>query len=203
MKRFSKALFLTGLGILTAGAVAYAAARSGGAWEIKKIKGSTIYFKNGEQLSTRLYDIRYIGKIDLKSNSPLYIFSGSSCKDCDEHNSIFLFSPAENKKTVTPEYAPYDYPGKEYSSEDSSLLYQTRMFYGQVLPNVTNGIIWYQEMLGDDGHMMKSAYLIKVNNNRVSEELILNDIPSIEDTLKLVQANRAKELQGVDAVVEP
>lgn len=203
MNRFSKGLLLLGLSTLAISAVAFAKTKRGGDWDIKKIKGSTIYFKNGEQLSTKLYDIRFVGSITMTNSSPIYIFSGTTCKDCDDHNSIFLFSPAEKKKTVTPEFAPYDFPGKEFSSEDSSLLYQTRMFYGNVLPNVPNGIIWYQDMLDETGDMQRSVYLIKVINNKLVEELIVENIPDIQETLDMVAASKAKEVTGADAVVEP
>jgi hypothetical protein len=201
MNRFSKGLFLLGLSTLTVAAVSFAKTNKGN-WDILKIKGNTVYFRNGESLKTGLHDVKYIGKIQLKNNSPLYIFSGADCENCDEQNSIFVFSPAEKNKTVTPEYAPYDFPGREFSNEDSSLVYQSRMFYGQVLPNVTNGIIWYQDMLTDDGVYQRSVYLIKVVNNKISEQLILDNIPSIDDTLKMVAANKCQEVKGVDTLTE-
>jgi hypothetical protein len=172
-------------------------------WHIKVIKNNVVYFFNGQRLQTGYYDIKLLGELPLKQNSPLYIFSGVGCKNCDEEKMVFLMTPGEKTKLVTPEYAPYDYPGREYSSVDSALLYESRMFIGNVLPNVAHGIIWYQTMLDDDNQYHKSAYLVKIENGELNEDLIFENVPAIENTLALLKNHKCKEIAGVDSVMEP
>ena len=202
MKPVKRGIVVFGAAILVVGAVTLVSA-SVGKWDIKKIKGSTLYFKNGKSLDTKLHDVKYVGKLNLKEQSPLYIVSGVTCQDCDEYRAVFLYSPAESKQQLTPEYAPYDFPGREFSEADSALVYESRMFYGNVLPDVPSGIIWYQNMLTEDGIMEKSVYLMRIEEGKVSEKMLLENLPSIETTLKLVAQNKCKEVQGVDTVTEP
>jgi hypothetical protein len=168
-------------------------------WDITKIKSTVVYFENGQQLDTKLYNLKYVGQVDLRPNSPICIFSGNECEDCDDGNAIFLFTPAEKKKMITPELAPYDYPGREYADGDSTLLYESRMFYGNVLPDVENGIIWYQNMLTDDGYQ-QSVYLIKIKNGKIEEALLLDNLPIIDATLQLAQEKKCTEVTGTDFI---
>jgi hypothetical protein len=172
-------------------------------WYIKVIKDNIIYFKNGEKITTDHFDVKLVGDLPYKDNSPLYIFSGDECHDCCGNKMIFLVTPGEKNKIVTPEYAPYDYPGKEFSSTDSTLLYESRMFYGTVLPDINNGIIWYQTMLDDDNQYHQSVYLIRVLKGKLYEDLIFENVPSIETTLSLVNAHKCIEVKGQNTIEEP
>ncbi|MGZ5283283.1 MAG: hypothetical protein ACXWEY_13485 [Bacteroidia bacterium] len=170
-------------------------------WEILRIADSTIYFKNGDKVvAPGLHDVKFLGQLKNKKNAHLMLFAGKDCKDCDASNAVFIYSTID-KKIVIPEYAPYDYPGTEYDAADSTMLYNTRMFYGNILPGVENGIIWYQNMLTDYGYQ-KSVYLIKVEKNTIKEELLVENLPSIEDTLKLVEQKTAYEVPAVDYTIE-
>ncbi|RYD69019.1 MAG: hypothetical protein EOP53_27860 [Sphingobacteriales bacterium] len=200
MNRISRSLLLLGLSAVTMCAATYAKA-SKGSWEILRIADSTVYFKNGDKVvAPGLYDVKFLGQLKNNKNAQLMLFAGKDCKDCDASNAVFIYSTAD-KKIVIPEYAPYDYPGTEYDAADSTVLYNTRMFYGKVLPNVENGIIWYQNMLTDYGYQ-KSVYLIKVEKNKIKEQLLVENIPSIEDTLKLVDQKACYEVPSMDYTVD-
>lgn len=201
MNPVSKRLLVAGLAVATEiGGRSHLLAYSG-SWDIDRINDSIVFFRNGETLVTELYDVHFIAKLSNGPNAELMIFSGRNCRDCCAQNAVFLYSPSE-KKVVEPEYAPYDYPGREYSVPDSTVLYRSRMFYGHVLPNVNEGIIWYQEMLGEDGRYMKSVYLVRFERGRIKEELILDNPPPLEETLKLIWSGSCTELQGADYVSE-
>lgn len=201
MNRVSKGLLSAGLAVtMEFGGSSYLRAYAGN-WDIAGINDSVISFRNGVSITTSLYDVHFVGRLQSEKNSMLLIFSGKDCRDCCSPNAIFLYSPTD-KKVIEPGYAPYDYPGTEYSPGDSTVVYTSRMFYGRVLPSVPNGIIWYQEMLGDDGNYMRSVYLVRLDKNRMKEELILENPPPIEETLYLLQANQCHELGGVDYISE-
>lgn len=199
MNRISRSLIAIGIGTFAFTTMSKGAI---GNWDIARIRDNVIYFRNGQKLNTGLQNARYIGQISLGGQSPLLIFSGEDCVDCCTPPAVFLFSPAEAQKKILPEYAPYDYPGREFSDTDSSLLYESRMFYGQVLPDVENGIIWYQTMLTELGDYQQSVYLLRVVNNKIYEELLLEDMPSLDDTLRLLKTGKCKEVKGADFVSE-
>jgi hypothetical protein len=166
-------------------------------WEILRIADSTIYFKNGDKVTAPgLYDVKFLGQLQNSKNAYLMLFAGKDCQNCDASNAVFIYSPVD-KKIVVPEYAPYDYPGAEYDAADSTMLYNTRMFYGNVLPGVENGIIWYQNMLTDYGYQ-RSVYLIKIVKNKIQEELLVENLPDIETTIKLAESKKCFEVPAVN-----
>lgn len=201
MNRISRSLLLLGLSAVTMCAATYATAAKS-SWEILRIADSTIYFKNGDKVvAPGLHDVKFLGQLKNKKNAHLMLFAGKDCLDCDAANAVFIYS-TKDKKIVIPEYAPYDYPGTEYDATDSTMLYNTRMFYGKILPGVENGIIWYQNMLTDYGYQ-QSVYLIKVEKNGIKEELMVENLPNIDDTLKMVNQKLAYEVQPIDYTIEP
>jgi hypothetical protein len=199
MLRVKKQIVLITIGTVMVATMSYALVKNSN-WTVKQVKNNVIYFTNGQRLKTRHFDVKMLGQLELKKNSPLYIFAGAECQNCDAQEMVFLVSPAEKSKIVTPEYAPYDFPGREFSTVDSTLLYESRMYYGNVLPDVKNGIIWYQTMLDDDNQYRKSVYLIKIENEKLTEDLIFEDVPVIETTLALLKAHKCTEVKGVDYV---
>jgi hypothetical protein len=203
MNRLSRAVIISGIAFCSLGIITYAEAKGRkDNWEISNIKDSLVTFKNGEQLNTSLYNVKLLAKLNYKAGSPVLIFTGTDCTDCCERKSVFLFTPGEKEKKVEPEYAPYDFPGKEYSSLDSTLLYESRMFVGNVLPNVPNGIIWYQNMLTEYGTYEPGIYLIKIVNGKMTEKLEFEHLPDIKETLDQVKLNKAVEIKGEDYVAD-
>lgn len=163
-------------------------------WEVINTQNSVLTFKNGSKLNTNLYDVGYIGTLEYKENSPIVIIEGVNCTNCDATKAIYLFTPGErNKKFITSD-VPFDYPVQEFTEIGHSLKYQSRMFYGNVLPNVSNGIIWYQTMLNEDGSYEKSIYLINITNGRIKEGIYFNHLPSIKTTLQYLSQHKCKEL---------
>jgi hypothetical protein len=203
MNRLLRAIVIAGvaacsLGVIT---IAHAKGRKDN-WEVSEIRDSLVTFKNGIQLNTSLNNVELIASLNLKPGSPILIFSGTDCVNCCERKAVFLFTPGENEKKIVPEYAPYDFPGREYSSFDSTLLYESRMFVGNVLPGIPNGIIWYQQMLTEYGKYEPGIYLIEITNGKLHEKLEFSHLPNIQDTLNLLKQNKCVEIKGEDYVAD-
>jgi len=80
-----------------------------------------------------------------------------------------------------------------------SLIYESRMFYGEVLDN-RNGVIWYQKELLGTKNWVETVYFVEITGDTLVAKKINADIKS---TLKQVVNGKAKELKGSIQTEEP
>jgi hypothetical protein len=155
-------------------------------WILEKIDSSKLVFKNGKTIETRLFNLEFIGQIPLENKDPFLIFSGVDCNFCDANISIYIHSPSDGDLIVGAGKNIYGMPGRMYSFMNDSLLYESRVFYGQVLEN-RKGVIWYQNTLMETGKWDKSVF---------TSELL-------KQTLSMLDKGLCKEIEGNDYSSEP
>jgi hypothetical protein len=170
-------------------------------WDFEKIEGNKLYFKNGEQLKTSLYELKYIGQVPNGNKAPFLILSGRDCDECDANISIYIFSPADGPLKVENGENSYSLPGTERDLEDKNILFKARAFYGLVLSNI-KGVIWYQNQLMENGTWKKSIFLVNLNHPD-KKEISMKDTGQLQETLNLLKQGLCKEIPGVAYNSEP
>jgi hypothetical protein len=180
--------------------IKFSNAQSSNDWVFKKVAGSKLLFKNGKNLETKLFELKYIGQIPTKNSAPYFIFSGRDCNECDENISIYVHSPSNGNLRVENGGNRYRYPGTEKDYATGKIVYNTRAFYGQILKGLF-GIIWYQKELTDDGKMKPSVFFCQIENGTKKE------IPSfkgnLSETVDLMKRGDCTEIQGLNFTSEP
>ena len=171
------------------------------AWILDRIEKSKIIFKNGKIVDTHLFELTYLGQIAVINKAPYLIFSGRDCDECDASISIYIHSPDDGNIDVEMGKNRYDYPGNEKDFATDSIIHSSRVFYGQILNNIT-GIIWYQKVLLTDKSWGRSVFLIDLTNNK-KKEVTLKDIGQIQQTLVLLKQTKCVEIKGKDYTSEP
>lgn len=167
-------------------------------WKFEKVVGQTIYFSNAKQFKTNLYDLKYIGQLKTENKAPYLILSGRSCTDCDENISIYIHSPSDGQMKSETEQSRYAYPGKEYDYMDKSLLFESRMFYGDCLKGKGSCVIWVQKQLNEKGVFENNTFILEIFNDNLKETTIKNDA-----LLKDLLNNKCTELSGIEITSEP
>jgi hypothetical protein len=175
----------------------------GNEWNVTSVRNEIIKFQNGKSFETPLYELKYIGQLKTQAKIPYLIISGRQCQDCDENISIYVHSPSDGKMKKEGEGTRYSYPGKEKDYASRKLIFEARTFYGNVLPDVDQGIIWYQTSIDDDSKTEKSVFLLEVRNDSLIERSYLNELPDIGRTLKLLKQKKCCEIQGMEITSEP
>jgi len=170
-------------------------------WIFDKVDSTKLLFKNSKSFDTHLYELQYIGQINLQNKAPFLIFSGRDCNECDANISIYIHSPSDGQLTVDYGQNRYQYPGTERDYETDSLTYISRAFYGQVLDN-TKGVIWYEKRLLENGKMGNRIFLTKVDNGFIKDTLY-QDNGTIEQTISLLKKGLCKEIKGQQFSSEP
>ncbi len=165
-------------------------------WVFEKAEDRSLYFTNGKAFNTHLYDLRYIGQVHRKEMAPNLIFSGRYCNNCDEPVSIYVHSPSDGDLVVAMGKNGYAYPGEEKDSATGNLVYQARVFYGQVL-NKTEGVIWYQKKITPTRNWQTDIYLIDLTNN-TRKEGVVKENGQLKQTLALYSADKCTEIKGME-----
>lgn len=165
-------------------------------WVFDKAEDRSLFFTNGKSVNTHLYDLRYIGQVARKEMAPYLIFSGRYCNECDEPISIYVHSPSDGDLTVAMGKNGYSYPGEEKDSATDNLIYQARVFYGEVLDK-TKGVIWYQKKITPTRTWQTDIFLIDLTNN-TRKEGVVKDKGQLKQTLNLYRQEKCTEIKGMD-----
>lgn len=163
-------------------------------WVFDKAEDRSLYFTNGKSFDTHLYDLRYIGQVPVKDKAPYFIFSGRYCSDCDEVISIYVHSPSDGNLEVAMGKNGYSYPGEEKDSATDNVVYQARVFYGEVLDK-TKGVIWYQKKITPTRTWQTDIYLVDLTNKN-RKEGVLKDNGQLKQTLNLFRKEKCTEIKG-------
>ena len=87
-----------------------------------KIVGQTIFLKNGKEVKTEIFELKFLGQIRADLNSTYLILSGRPCDFCDANVSIYIHSPSQEDKSLNKNSPSYSFPGKLYYYLDNSLI---------------------------------------------------------------------------------
>jgi hypothetical protein len=169
-------------------------------WTFDKIQGSKLVFKDAMSFETNLFELEYIGHVQIERKAPYLIFSGRDCNVCDANISIYIHSPDDGHLIVANGQNRYQYPGTEKYYENDSIVYQSRAFYGQIL-NDTEGVIWYENRLTEDGKMARLIYLVRLGN--VKQDTSFTDDGRLDETINLLKQGLCKEIKGRNFTSEP
>lgn len=170
-------------------------------WIFDKTQDSKLIFKGGQTFETSLFELEYIGQLSADNKVPYLIFSGRDCNECDANISIYIHSPADGKLIIDHGQNRYQYPGTEKDYETDSVLYSSRAFYGQVLEN-TNGVIWYENKLLENGKMGRFVYLSRIDKGSL-KDTTYEDNGKIGETINLLKKGLCNEIVGRQYTSEP
>ncbi len=165
-------------------------------WIFKKAEDHQLFFTNGRSFNTHLFDLRYIGQVTKKDRPPYLIFSGRYCEDCDAQVSIYVQSPEEGEMVVELGANRHHYAGNEKDPGTDSVVYHSRVFYGEILKD-TKGIIWYQKRLTVGRTWEPDIYLIDLSGEK-RKQVILKDKGQLKETLALYKKGKCSEIKGLD-----
>lgn len=171
-------------------------------WSFDRVDRNSLVFKEGPIFETKLYELEYIGQIDIDRKAPFLIFSGRYCDECDANISVYFHSLRNGYLNVNHGENRYQYPGMERDYETDSLLYQARAFFGEVFDGV-KGMVWFQTTLMEDNSLQNSIYLAKIDSEKVVAEEVKNFDKRLSETLQLNRAGKNKEIKGREFTSEP
>lgn len=163
----------------------------------------TLDLANGSKFQTALFDLKVIGELQTVHKLPYYVLSGVGCEECDANTSIYIHSPSDGPMKNEGTQPRFNYPGREFSREDHSVISTTRMFLGDCAPTYPNAVMWFQHTIGSDRQWHDSVLVAAVRQDRLVDEVPKAMVPTIGEAEAAVRESRCRELPGVDQWEEP
>lgn len=166
-------------------------------WSVKRVEGSKLLFKNGEEFDTKLYGLEYVGQVRAENKAPFLIYFGVDCIECDAEQALYIHSPDDGELLAEDGRNSYQFPGKLFDYETDSLLYEGRAFYGEVLKN-KRGVIWYQNAYFEQNKSWKKSVFFVDLSSGGKVESFLEGNSQMEETLAFFEIGLCKEIEPYD-----
>jgi hypothetical protein len=181
---------------------------SDSAWEVTRIQAEDrskpafgpdqVYFKNGSMTNHIGFDLKYLGQLEAPDHSPVLIFKGRTCVNCDAGVSFLMYSPKNNQ------VGNYAYPAGRVSAEDAdggeegNAYYSGRAFLGECRPQ-WRGIIAFGRHLDQQGAWEPVVQVYEFEEDGAfNGKAIYENLPDIAVTLKQVERGFCKEMPPED-----
>lgn len=165
---------------------------------------SVLVLNNGQRLQTMLYKVRVLGTLKTEGKVPFIVMAGRGCIDCDEHTSIYIYSPSDGPMGNEAEQRRWVYPGRVVSNEDGTTpLYEGRMFIGDCLPGYDDAVLWYLHERTDDGKWESSVLVVSVRADTLAEVRLKKGFPPLSQVLQRVAVGKCREVTAINRESEP
>jgi hypothetical protein len=168
-----------------------------------KVVERDIYSENKKIIETTLFNLKILGevKIPTRKNSVLLI-SGVDCDFCDANIALYIQPSNINKLEVNNGEDSYSLAVKLYDFNGEELIYENRVFYGELKPDYF-GIIWVQRTLTKSG-WKESNYVLNISkDNFLADEFNKTNQELITRLEKLKTTEKVKELSQISMNESP
>lgn len=162
----------------------------------------TLQLPNGSKFQTTLFDLKVIGQLQTVQKLPYYVLSGVGCEECDANTSIYIHSPSDGPMKDEGKQQRFDYPGRQFSRPDHSVISTTRVFLGDCSQDYPNALIWFEHSSGDDRQWHDIVFVARVQNDHLIDEVPKASAPTIAEAETAVRKSRCRELPGLDQWAE-
>ena len=146
-------------------------------------------------METTLYDQSLFGRIDIGDQPPYLILKGIDCQKCDANYSLYVHSSINGSLEAKSGSNSYSLPGKLLEFMGDEVLYESRVFYGEIFPD-TLGLIWMQNTLMEDLSYERSIFLKQVNRTQYEGFLEKDFDQTLDAMVNQVDLGRCSEIQG-------
>lgn len=162
-----------------------------------KVVEKDIYLDNERIIETSLFNLAILDEIEAPTNdSPVLLLSGVDCDFCEANNALYIHPSNYEKLEVKNGENSYSLAVKLFDFTGEELIYENRVFYGEVKPNYF-GIVWIQRTLTSDG-WKESNYVLNLNNDSFStDEFGESNQELITKLEKLKTKGNVKELKQI------
>ena len=156
-------------------------------------KLTRVVYANGREMKADLVEMSFIGQLEARNKPPFNIFAGRRCHDCESNQSIYIHSPGDGR--LKQKAQRYRYPGRVYSHVNGALVEESRAFFGDCLAGRSPGtVVWFLRTRLDRPNWVEKVEVVESTGTSLDISEIPAPIPPIENTLKLVEEKRCREI---------
>lgn len=162
-----------------------------------RVEEKNIYLENKKIIETTLFNLEVLDEIVIPTRTaPVLLLSGVDCELCDANIALYIHSRNENKLQVKSGKNSYSLAIKLYDFSGERLIFETRVFYGELKPNYF-GVIWVQKTLSGE-KWKESNYVLNISEEAFSvDEFEETNQELISSLDKLKATGQVKELNQI------
>lgn len=158
---------------------------------------------DGTPFQSTLYDMTVVGQLGATRKLPYYILTGRGCLECDANLAVYIHSPSDGEMGIEGEQPRFKYPGREVFYEDSTLLYEGRMFYGDCAASYPNAAVWLERRPDESGKWRSTATVAQVTQDTLVVTTLESNPPTLAEVQGAVRRGTCRELPGLERASEP
>ncbi|MBI4751131.1 MAG: hypothetical protein HY774_21850 [Acidobacteria bacterium] len=163
---------------------------------------SSIRFQNGKTFVTTLFQVKYLGQLTSSGSAPFLILAGRGCQDCDANLAVYLYNPQSGPMQGEDSQERFVHPGVIRDAETKQPVLEARMFVGNCLPDVKDGVVWFLREKDEKGKWKPSVLIAEVKNNALTVRELTTSLPDVKTVLASVKDNKCIEIKGINQVTE-
>ena len=165
-------------------------------------QSTTVFFANGSQLLTDLFDIHSLGQLHRPDAAPFLILAARGCTNCDINESIYIVSPTAGPFVNPRSERRFAYPGDLLTLFGDTLLETSRMFVGSCLPDRSPLVIWFHHFRADSTMWRDTVFLAEPYGDSLVSDFARSPLPDSAVVLAAVRSGTCYEVPGKTKRVE-
>lgn len=126
--------------------------------------------------------------------------SGYHCDECGADRALYVYPSSSGLPPTDDGMNARMFPGILRDGETGEPYFESRAFFGEVLPGVP-GVIWYERSLGVENVASAKTVLLDLSMGMQDSQQPGHDL--LDRTLALAAAGKCTELAGVDRTTAP
>ena len=151
--------------------------------------------------SLKLNSVQLLGSMT-KNNSRVLLINGEINDKTYREQNLFIYPLGMISNIDSIKHSKFSLPGNQYNISDS-LVYQSRIFYGDCTNKFPFSIIWYQKEKLENQKWLTSYFVLTPNNSsHLSYKLDENSI-DLNEIISNLSIGKCSELPALDIHLEP
>jgi hypothetical protein len=145
--------------------------------------------------------VKLLGSMTKNGNTILLVY-GDKTDETYREQGLFLYSVGHIFNNDSLKIARFSLPGNQYNMFDS-LVYQSRVFYGDCTNKFPFSIVWFQKERQKDYNWHTSYYVLTPSNKDQFSYRLNENAIDLNEILSNIQTGKCKEILGLDIFIEP
>jgi hypothetical protein len=153
------------------------------------------------QKKLHLKQLNMLGSFKNMQSKEVYLIEGDYWDETYHEWNMYVV--LNSKDADSSDMGKYSLPGKEYDFYDT-LIYETRVFYGQCLKKYPCSIVWYQKTLMDKTKKWEmDYYILDVSSDKFKAYRFKEREINLKEILDNLAGNKCVEIPGKEIRSEP
>ena len=168
------------------------------------IGDTLLRYPDGSTLAMGLRNVELLGQLPALTAAPFVIVAGRDCTDCDAPAFVIVRAPGDGAVSELHDVrALHPYPGR-VTDTDGVVLAQSRLFWGECLPQRAPSVISFRTDFGVPGEEpLRELRITEVQGDSLIDWRTVPEVRMLAAALLQVRVQRCTEVAPRESVAQP